>query len=164
MKRLLPFFFLLPSLALPAPETPPLTPTFGQETSVPHPVSPFDTARGSTKDPFVAAQDEAAHWLALLDQQQYGPSWLDSGSFLKDVVTQNQWIGAMQATRKPFGNVLSRSLTKNSSITQLPNGTKGNFIVIHYRTLFSRNVQAEEVIVLMTNQMGQWRVVSYLTK
>src|ERR1700733_5403735 len=110
MKNLSSFLFLLTPLTLfAAYETAPLFPTHGQETSVPYPISPYDTSRGGRTDPVVAAQDEGAHWLQLLDQQQYGPSWSDAGSLLKDIISQNQWIGAMSVVRRPFGNVLSRN-------------------------------------------------------
>jgi hypothetical protein len=127
----------------------------------PYPVTPFDTTQGRTTDPVVAAQDEAAHWLGLLDQGQYGPSWLDSGSLMKDILSEQQWMGAMQANRKPYGNVLSRRPGPNASTTTLAHGTKGNFMVIRYDTLFSRNIRATETLILMQNQLGQWRVVSY---
>lgn len=127
----------------------------------PYPVSPYDTTQGRTTDPVVAAQDEAAHWLGLLDQAQYGPSWLDSGPIMKDLISEKQWIGAMIANRRPYGSVMSRRPNGNASTTTLTYGTKGNFMIVHYQTLFSRNIQAEETVILMQNQLGQWRVISY---
>lgn len=134
------------------------------ETQTPYPVSPFDTSRGSTTEKITSAQDEAAHWLALIDQGQYAASWMDSGPLLKDIISQTEWVGAMNAVRRPFGNVLDRKKALNQSTSSLPNGTKGNFIMLTYTTKFSRNVTGTESLVLITNQLGQFRVISYSIK
>lgn len=134
------------------------------ETQTPYPVSPFDTSRGGTTDKVTSAQDEAAHWLALIDQGQYAAAWMDSGPLLKDIITQDEWVGAMTAIRRPFGNVLDRKRSLNQSTSSLPNGTKGNFVILTYRTKFSRNITGTETVVLVTNQLGQFRVISYSIK
>ncbi len=154
MKNLI-FFLLSPMLAVFTPRTNPIPPVY--------PRDPIDTSQGAITNPAVTqAMDEAQHWLNLTDQGQYGSAWLDSGTLLQDIVTESQWIGAMDEVRAPFGNgVLSRKKVSSQSITQLPHGTKGNFMLIDYRSQFSGNSSAKERVILMTDALGQWRVISY---
>lgn len=111
---------------------------------------------------FTAAQDEAIHWLNLIDQAQYKGAYDDSGPYLKDIVTRDQWVGAMHGTRAMAGHVLSRQVDpSHQSLSALPGGTRGNFMQIKYNTQFSNNATATEVVTLMTDPQGNWRVIGY---
>jgi hypothetical protein len=148
---LLPFFAVFTPHSQPVPRV--------------YPARPDDFVKdneGSTSNPAVTqAMAEASHWLNLVDQQQYGPAWLDSGPLMKDIINEQEWIGAMDYVRAPFGNNLSRQLNKSRSISALPHGTKGNFMSLEYRSQFSGNHGAIERIALMSDSLGQWRVISY---
>lgn len=127
-----------------------------------YPLPSTDITQGRTSNISVTeAQDEAAHFLNLIDQAQYGNAWSDASTIMKDVIGQNQWIGAMTTTRKSLGNVLSRKLVSNQSRNTLPYGTQGNFMILVYRTLFSWNVYKDETIILTPDQKEQWRVINY---
>ncbi len=156
MKNLL-FLFVTPMLAVFTPNTAPNPPVY--------PPNPIDPTQGATTNPAVTeAMDEASHWLNLIDQGQYGSAWLDSGPLMKDIITEQEWIGAMDEVRAPFGNVRTRKVARNQSISALPHGTKGNFMLLEYRTQFSGNFTAKERLILMTDSLGQWRVISYDVK
>src|ERR1700722_13596200 len=141
MKNLI-FLLLSPMLAVFTPRTNPVPPIY--------PRDPIDTSQGAVTNPAVTeAMDEASHWLNLIDQGQYGSAWLDSGSIMQDIITESQWIGAMDEVRAPYSNSLSRKKVSTQSITTLPHGTKGNFMLIDYRTQFSGNFSGKERIILM---------------
>lgn len=155
MKILL--FFISPLLAVFTPNTAPSPPVY--------PRNPIDESSGALINPAVTdATAEASHWLNLIDQGQYGAAWLDAGPLMKDILTESQWIGAMDEVRSPFQNAISRKISHNQSISVLPHGTKGNFMLVEYNTQFSGNSNGKERLILMTNPLGEWRVISYDVK
>lgn len=130
-----------------------------------YPVPPTDTTGGrTTQTSFTEASSEASHWLTLIDQKQFQGAWDDSGPLLKDVIGPAQWDAALSGTRTRLGNVLSRKLTTHQSLSALPHGTRGNFIIIEYQTQFSWNIRGTETVTMMTNERGQWRVIGYSLK
>lgn len=124
------------------------------------PPFPYD-ALGKTSPMFSSADSEASHWIALLDQGQYGAAWADAGPLFQDVIAQDQWVAAMKAIRRPLGNVKARSSGRHRSTETLPGGTKGYFFILEYQTSFSGKSSATETLILMMIQNDQWRVISY---
>lgn len=135
-------------------------PLFG-DSNASYPPNIYETEGGQKAPVTSEANAEAVSWLTLLDQGQYGSAWLDAGSLMKDIVTQEQWEAAMQALRQPLGNVTARKTGTSQTTQSLPGGTRGNFVVINYETSFSFKPTATEKVTLMTNALNQWRVISY---
>ncbi|MFZ0565128.1 MAG: DUF4019 domain-containing protein [Chlamydiales bacterium] len=153
----------------------------GQETYEPHII--YETPDGGIEPPapqpngtdfngadlgergasYTAARAEAEYWLNLIDQGQYGPSWLGLGILTKNVVTQQQWVAAMAATRKNWKNVVSRKVSAHQIVQTLPyGGSQGNFMVIQYKTSFSNKPGMVETVTLTTEGYLQlWKVISY---
>jgi hypothetical protein len=118
---------------------------------------------GSKTDPAFSESNAAAmHWLNLIDQYQFSGSWLDAGSLLRDVVSQDQWVAAMEGTRKRYGNVRTRKIKNFTRTRSLSFGTMGDFMVITYHTEFSKKANLLEQIVMMTEgPLKLWKVVHY---
>ncbi len=126
-----------------------------------YPPNPFD-AEGKTSPAFSQANAQAIYWINLIDQQQFGASWLEAGSLVKDVTTQKQWAAAMAETRSSLGPVTSRKVATHRIIDVLPGGTLGNFMIITYETNYSRQPNMVETVTLMSEgRLGQWKVISY---
>jgi len=120
---------------------------------------PGKTTRGLQTD---EPGQQAIYWLSLTDQGQYAASWLAASAFLQDVVTQDQWTAAMNSVRSKLGNVQSRQLQGSKKITQLPHGTRGNFVSVSYQTQFTKTGNSTEVVILsQEGSTGQWKVLSY---
>lgn len=161
----------------------------------PNPFDPDEVSRDRRGSSYTAANAQAIYWLNLVDQAQYGASWLEAGSLLKDLVTQEQWAGAMgatrgddgvtcqgqentiqgtvirgngnrngraNATRNSWGYVTSRKASSHQLIQRLPNGSRGNFMVIKYKTNFSEKYGAVETVILASEgPLKLWKVISY---
>lgn len=112
---------------------------------------------------FTQANANAMAWITLLDQRQYSSSWLDAGSLLQAVITQDQWTAAMQQTRGDLGNVTSRKLTSHTQTTSLGNtGIQGTFMTINFTTGFSSAGNYTETVTLMAQgNLNLWKVISY---
>lgn len=127
-----------------------------------YPPNPYDTSGGMVAPAFSQANAQAIYWVNLLDQFQYGATWLEASGLLRDVITQDQWAAAMQARRQSLGPVVSRKIATHMATNQLPYGTKGNFIILTYNTqyqMFSNAV--ETVILMMEGPLLKWKVAGY---
>ncbi|NGX61196.1 MAG: hypothetical protein K940chlam9_00677 [Chlamydiae bacterium] len=127
-----------------------------------YPPNPYETQGGKKAPTFSDANAQAIYWLNLIDQQQYSATWLEAGGLLRDAVTQSQWAAGIGAVRTPLGTRRSRKVASHSYATELPFGTKGNFIIIEYDTQYAKLTQGVERITLMTEgPYAQWKVVAY---
>lgn len=123
---------------------------------------PEPSASNDREPNFTEANAEAMHWLNLIDQFQYGPSWLDSGALFRDIITQEQWIAAMTDLRTPLGTLRTRKLAKYTETNRLTFGTEGHFMIITYRSEYSKRANAvEEVILKAEDQLQLWKVIHY---
>lgn len=128
------------------------------------PPNPYDSGGGMKSPTFSQASAEASHWMTLIDQAQYPGSWLDAGPLLQDVITQEEWVAAMQGIRRPLGIPRARKVVGGSTTEVLPRGTRGNFVTVIYNTDFSGKSGVTEIVTLMMVQYDQWRVISYSLK
>ena len=111
-----------------------------------------------------AAIKAAEKTLKLIDEQQYAESWNESAAFFKKAVKKKQWIAAMQQSRKPFGQLISRELLSAKYMTQLPNAPAGEYVVIQFKTSFENKKSAIETFTPMFDQDGVWRMSGYFIK
>lgn len=126
------------------------------------PLPPGQEEPGRPPSTFSEANAQAIYWINLIDQFQFGATWLEAGSLVHDVVTRDQWAAAMKASRQKLGTVSSRRVSSHQRVHLLPGGTRGDFMVIKYETNYSRSPGMVETIVLMSEgNLGLWKVVSY---
>jgi hypothetical protein len=126
------------------------------------PFSAF-AATGETKGESTSLQqsaDASKQWLELVDKGRYGESW-DKASFLmKSTIQKASWEKLMEQTRKPLGSVKSRQVLDQRTAKNPPGMPKGDYIVMFYKTAFSRKDTAYELLTLYY-QEGKWNVVTY---
>ncbi|NOH62690.1 DUF4019 domain-containing protein [Vibrio sp. RE88] len=106
------------------------------------------------------AQNEANHWLQLVDSQQYQTSWEQSAEFFRKQVPLQSWVKAAKETREPLGVIESREVMHSEAIESLPNVPKGEYVVIQYRSDFVVENEAIETVTLVKDG-NDWNVVGY---
>jgi uncharacterized protein YcnI len=111
-----------------------------------------------------SAIEAAQGWLKKVDKGQYADTWKEAAAFFKKAVTQDQWIAAMNQSRKPLGKTLKRKMLGAKPMTDLPNAPKGDYVVIQFSTDFSSKKGAVETITPMKEKDGTWRVSGYYIK
>ena len=111
-----------------------------------------------------AAVASAQAWLSLVDDGKYAESWEAAAQFFKGAVPKEQWIQAMQATRKHFGKHISRKLKSKQYKTALPGAPDGEYVVIQFEASFENKKSAIETITPMLDKDGKWRVSGYFMK
>ncbi|HVO84086.1 MAG TPA: DUF4019 domain-containing protein [Syntrophobacteria bacterium] len=111
-----------------------------------------------------AAMTAAETWLTLVDGGRYAESWNEASSYFRNSVQQEQWAQSLEATRKPFGKVVSREMKKMTYKTSLPGAPDGEYMVIQFATSFGKKRAAVETITTTADKDGSWRVSGYTIK
>jgi hypothetical protein len=120
-------------------------------------------AQTETDQKVQKAQSAAEEWLKLIDSGDYDQSWQKASPMFRSHLSQEQWAKAMQTTRSPFGQVLSRKLRKASYTDHLPGAPDGNYVVIQYETSFEHKKYAVETVTPMLDD-DEWKVSGYFIR
>ena len=112
-------------------------------------------------NPGDAPRAAAEVWLKLHDAGNYAASWDQSGKFLKESITKEQWISGSAAIQPYLGKVLSRRLKSVEHVDLLPGFPPGKHALIQFDTQFERKGAMVEIVVLMPEADGVWRVAAY---
>ena len=110
-----------------------------------------------------AAKRAALDWLALVDAMQYEASWEEAASLFKAQVSTTEWVKAVAAARRPFGELGARKLLSATYATSLPGAPDGEYVVLQFQTAFENKAQAVETVTPMF-EGAQWRVSGYFIR
>lgn len=106
----------------------------------------------------------AKNYVEALDRGYYGQTWHKSDKLFQNIMSENDWIKALNITRKKLGNVTSREL-KDQRFAKDPVGLpKGAYMVVEYNTSFVNAPHSNELLTLRRGEGGQWRVLTYQVK
>jgi hypothetical protein len=100
-------------------------------------------------------------WLALLDKGEYGQSWDQASLIFRNTITKDEWIKAMGKLRKPLGNLISRTILDIRTATNPKGLPVGEYMVFVYHSSFSNRSSANELVTLVQENNGQWKVLTY---
>ena len=110
------------------------------------------------------AVEAAESWLELIDDGEYVKSWEESAALFKGAVTKDQWEAALNASRKPLGDLVSHQVKSTQYATSLPGAPDGEYVVIQFASSFSNKESAVETVTPMKDPDGIWRVSGYYIK
>jgi hypothetical protein len=116
----------------------------------------------STKE--VNARKASDAWLSLVDEGKYAESWQNTSSNFKNVIDKDQLEKALNAVRRPLGDILSRKAISQNYTKNLPGAPDGEYVVIQYKTSFSNKASAIETVTPELDKDGIWRVSGYYIK
>ena len=108
-----------------------------------------------------AAVKAAEAWLALIDNAEYDKSWDEAAPVFKQAVPRNQWVQQIRTVRGPLGALKSRTLLGAKYTTEIPNGPKGEYVIMQFQTSFGNKENAVETVTPMLDDKGVWRVSGY---
>ncbi len=103
-------------------------------------------------------------WLLSMDRGEYGKGWEASSELVKEKLTQGEWTKAMGGARTPLGEVKSRKLIAATHTENLPGGPDGKYFLLQFDTTFAKKENAEEMVTLVKEKDGNWRVAGYFIK
>lgn len=121
-------------------------------------------SEGAPADPKAAAIASAGSWLGEIDAGNYGQSWKDASQFFQTHVSSDNWVSALERTRKPLGKCNQRTLASAVLQTDPMNNnqvTKGEFVLCQYETSFENLKHAVESVAVMKATDGSWKATGY---
>jgi hypothetical protein len=122
------------------------------------------------QEPEQAAAAVAKEWLLLIDAGDYAESWhqasslfktgFQSSSLFRAGVSAQQWQSSFTVLLCERGRTLSRTLQSTRFAEELPGEPDGEYVILEYATSFE-GMNVTEIVVLVKESDGQWRVSDY---
>jgi hypothetical protein len=109
----------------------------------------------------IEALKAAEDFVRLIDQGRYAESWTRGAKLFQKTITQKEWSVALQLARQPLGAVRSRSLKDERPALDPKGLPKGPYMVVEYNTSFEKAPQSGELLTLMREADGTWKVLTY---
>jgi len=104
----------------------------------------------------------ATHFLELVDSGQYDQSWETCAAYLKNEVSQQDWVKRLSAVRSVSGKLLER---KQKDYTYTRDAGKsipdGEYMVYHFDSQFQNKEHLAETLTIMLERDNTWRVAGY---
>ncbi len=110
-----------------------------------------------------AAEQAARDWLAYVDEGEYISSWNGAAEAFREQIGPQAWQDAVSRARGPLGKLVSRKLRSATYTTSLPGAPDGDYVVLHYDTVFENKAAAIETVTPVLEN-GEWRVSGYFIK
>lgn len=130
-----------------------------------HDVNGQDTqtlqAPNQTDNPDLAASSSATQaWLGVVDKGDYKGSWNQASKILKATMSADEWTHYLDTVRKPLGTPSGRQVLDQRTAKDPKGLPAGDYMVMLYNTTFA-NKPRKELVTLVKEQDGQWRVLTY---
>ena len=106
----------------------------------------------------------AAHFLFLVDTEEYAKSWEISSNVLKQMLTQRAWDKEIKKIRSFLGPIVERihqEITYTDSADDVP---AGEYVIMTFISKFELRERVIETITLMLGDNHQWQVVGYFLR
>ena len=103
----------------------------------------------------------AAHFLFLVDTEDYAKSWEVSSETLKKMLTQEAWNEQITKIRTFLGPIIERvqhDVSYTDSASDVP---PGEYVIMTFISRFELRDRVTETITLLLGDNDQWQVVGY---
>ncbi len=107
------------------------------------------------------ALEVSGRFLTEITSGNYEVSWLQSSEILKRLKPLEIFIHQQQNNKFLFGEVVDRSdfiIKERTSMALLPDG---QYLLLVYKTEFEKKKSALELLTILKEADGVWRVVDY---
>jgi hypothetical protein len=103
----------------------------------------------------------AKQWLSLIDEADYDRSWETGSLTFRLTINKQHWNTLMQSIRKPLGKPIERKMLEMRPAKDPSGLPKGDYMVIFFETLFPNTKKTHELVTLVQESDGNWRVLTY---
>jgi len=103
----------------------------------------------------------AGQWLKLIDDGKYGDSWDYGSQTFKFTIKRDEWIKAEEKLRQPLGRLVSRKLVEQRTAKNPKGLPQGDYMVLYFKSSFSNRPEANELVTMVRESDGKWRVLTY---
>jgi hypothetical protein len=110
------------------------------------------------------ATETTSEWLKIIDLGFYEEGWENCAKIFKNAVEKFMFKQSLIGVRKPLGKVLKRKEISKKYTTTIPVAPDGEFVIIQFKTEFENKKEIDEIITVMIEKDGRWRVAGYFIK
>jgi hypothetical protein len=102
----------------------------------------------------------AAHFLFLVDTEEYAKSWETASAALKNILSREAWDKQITAIRDNLGAIIGREQQDISYTKYARDIPEGEYVVLTFLSSF-RDRDATETVTLKLGADKTWRVAGY---
>ena len=103
----------------------------------------------------------AETFLEIVDAGKYENSWEASTTYLKARHPKDYYIAFVGTTRSAFGSLINRSIISAKLYDKFFGYPDGNICDIRFESSFENKAVGREILTLILNAEGHWKVVKY---
>lgn len=111
-----------------------------------------------------AAQLAALAWLTLLDAKDWGRAWEGASAMFRASVPIAAWMDGIPKVRDPLGKLSNREPIASMYRDTLEGRPRGDYVTVSFDSRFSDKDEVEEIVTLVREPDGKWRVTGYQTR
>lgn len=108
-----------------------------------------------------AAKVTAGQFLEKTDAGDHAGAYQQTAALFRSSVPQAAWEAQGAAARAPLGTPGTRRFSKGNFSTQLPGAPEGQYYVLVYQTQFEKKDRVNEMLIMMREEDGSWKVAGY---
>lgn len=110
---------------------------------------------------FEDSANVAAQWLKLIDEGKYADSWDYAAQKFQVTLKKEEWVLVEQKLRQPMGSLISRQLVQQLPAKDPKGLPAGDYMVLAYKSSFTNRPNVRELVTMVKESDGQWRVLTY---
>ncbi len=105
----------------------------------------------------------AAGWLVLLDRRDWGRAWETAAGMFRSTVPLGNWMDGIPKVREPLGVFVERVPGDSVYKTTLEGRPNGEYVTVGFVSKFDKQ-ETEEIVTVVRESDGKWRVTGYKTQ
>ena len=106
----------------------------------------------------------AAHFLFLVDTEEYLQSWEASSTVLKNILSSKEWDRQITKLRNFLGPIVSRQHQDSSYTRNASDVPDGEYVILTFLSSFKDRRHATETVTLKLGKDDIWRVAGYYVR
>jgi Protein of unknown function (DUF4019) len=116
----------------------------------------------ATQNPDLTASAVATQaWLGTIDKGDYQGSWDQGSKIMQSTIGKDEWVNYLDAMRKPLGQPSGRQILDQRTSKDPQGLPAGDYMVLLYNTNFASKAGTKELVTLIKESDGQWKVLTY---
>ena len=96
-----------------------------------------------------------------MDEREYGESYAEASTVLREQVSKEEWVAHVSGRRDPLGKLDERSEGSSEYHESLPDAPPGEYVIFTFDSAYENNQHTAEVVAVAKGSDGVWRVVGY---
>ena len=115
-------------------------------------------AAAEMKTPVIAA---AESFFELRDAGSLQQAWWEGSEILHQTTRMDRWMEDMRIQSELMGDLVKRSLRSRVQRSTMPGLPDGEYVILLYDVSFEHKKAGLEILVMLHDASGDWRLVSY---